>query len=109
MFTCVIRLANFRVISVLPVIEVHPKSQAVDADDTVILDCYSSRAETTLWAKSGSNVDLKASNRINLLPNGSLEIKQFSAEDNGDYLCSAINPTGDSQSGPHYVGLIRKL
>ncbi|CAB3994429.1 T-cell differentiation antigen CD6-like isoform X1 [Paramuricea clavata] len=51
-------------------------------------------------------MDLKASNRTNLLPNGSLEIKQFTAVDNGDYWCYAINPTGDRVSGSHYVGLI---
>ena len=89
--------------------EIHPHGGSVDLNTTVILDCYSSRAETHKWAKDDYLLNrLHESNRVNLLPNGSLEINEFSSADNGEYWCYAINPNGEAKSSTTYVGTISK-
>ncbi len=88
--------------------EIHPHGGPVDLNSTVILDCYSSRAETHIWIKDANTVNLQASNRVNRLPNGSLEIIEFSSADNGEYWCHAINPNGEAVSSGTYVGTISK-
>ena len=80
----------------------------MDANATVTLDCYSARAETTKWVKDGEYVDAISSDRINILANGSLQIKEFGSADSGEYWCFAINPTSEASSTTIYVGLVRK-
>ena len=91
-----------------PTIEVFSNGGPVDENATAILDCYSSRAETTKWVKDSYYIDLKSSDRVNLLPNGSLEIKEFREADNGEYYCFAINPTAQVASTAIYVGTVRE-
>ena len=97
------------ILTVAPVIEIHPKGGSVSPNANVILECYSSRAETYKWSKDGYYVDIMGNSHINLLPNGSLEIKEFSAADNGEYWCIAINPTGEVGSQSCYVGIVGKI
>ena len=92
---------------VMPAIEIPPTSTAVSTDSKAMLDCYSSRAEWIKWMKD--DVELTVSGRINFLPNGSLEITEFTEEDNGNYMCVAANPTGNVSSEYVYTGLIRKF
>lgn len=93
---------------VSPQIDVAPQGSPVDVGESVTLDCYSSRAESTRWYKEGNRVNVMTSDRFNLLTNGSLVIRNFTAPDNGDYFCNVQNPTGEATSSAVYVGVLRK-
>ncbi|XP_034026763.1 V-set and immunoglobulin domain-containing protein 10 [Thalassophryne amazonica] len=68
------------------------------AGDTAILPCYSTGNVTpslTRWTKDGREVlsgDSAAGQRLSVLPDGSLNIRAVSPEDEGSYLCSSTLP-----------------
>ena len=95
-------------LTVLPEIEIHPEGGKAKPGNTTILNCYSSRAESYKWAKDGYLMNIMGNDRISLLPNGSLKIKEFTTADNGEYWCYAINPTGEVASTAAYIGIVGK-
>lgn len=78
-------------VGVPPRVEIPPKSQGVIPDQTAIINCYSSRAETYIWYKDNTVLDTFSTERISMFPNGSLQIKVFTNADNGAYHCYVSN------------------
>lgn len=79
-----------------------PKSQAIVSGDRVTLDCVPPRGypePKVYWAKDGRPVSLP-SNRIKLIPGGSLRINDVRPHDAGRYTCIAENLIGTKESPP---------
>nr|XP_010300774.1 PREDICTED: hemicentin-2 [Balearica regulorum gibbericeps] len=52
-----------------------------------------------MWQKDGRLLHLRGSNRYELLPGGSLQIKPVQVQDSGYYLCMASSPAGSDRRG----------
>ncbi|XP_026716212.1 hemicentin-2 [Athene cunicularia] len=83
--------------------EIQPGPQEVRAlqNGSVVLPC---RAEgwpvpRVTWQKDGWLLPLHGSNRLQLLPDGSLQIDPVQVQDSGYYLCMASSPAGSDRQG----------
>lgn len=88
-----------------------PKSQSIVSGDKVTLDCVPPRGypePKVYWAKDGRPISLPT-NRIKLVPGGSLRINDVRPNDAGRYTCIAENTIGTKESPPAILEVSGKL
>ena len=93
---------------VSPYVQIHPKVQGVLPLSTIMINCFSTAAETYTWYKNGVVVDTSQDDRMNILLNGSLVIKEFTSSDNGYYFCRVDNHAGWRKSRTAEVAIVGK-
>ncbi|XP_009950773.1 PREDICTED: LOW QUALITY PROTEIN: hemicentin-2, partial [Leptosomus discolor] len=76
-------------------VEVHGEGAAQRLGDAAVL--FSVPRVT--WQKDGRLLPLHGSNRLQLLPGGSLQIDSVQVQDSGHYLCMASSPAGSDWRG----------
>ncbi|XP_074702115.1 hemicentin-2-like [Strix aluco] len=88
-------------VHVAPEIQPGPEEARALLNGSVVLPC---RAEgwpvpRVTWQKDGWLLPLRGSNRLQLLPDGSLQIDPVQVQDSGYYLCMASSPAGSDRRG----------
>ncbi|XP_074779784.1 hemicentin-2 [Athene noctua] len=88
-------------VHVAPEIQPGPEEVRALQNGSVVLPC---RAEgwpvpRVMWQKDGWLLPLHGSNRLQLLPDGSLQIDPVQVQDSGYYLCMASSPAGSDRQG----------
>ncbi|XP_061867610.1 hemicentin-2 [Colius striatus] len=88
-------------VHVAPEIQPGPEEVQVLLNSSVVLPC---RAEgwpvpRVTWQKDGQLLPLHGSDRLQLLPGGSLQINLVQIQDSGYYLCMASSPSGFDRRG----------
>ncbi|KAM6372038.1 LOW QUALITY PROTEIN: hemicentin-2 [Pluvialis apricaria] len=88
-------------VHVAPEIQPGPEEARALLNGSVVLPC---RAEgwpvpRVTWWKDGRLLPLRGSNRLQLLPDGSLQIDPVQVRDSGYYLCMASSPAGSDRRG----------
>ncbi|CAM9699604.1 unnamed protein product [Bubo scandiacus] len=88
-------------VHVAPEIQPGPEEARALLNGSVVLQC---RAEgwpvpRVTWQKDGWLLPLHGSNRLQLLPDGSLQIDPVQVQDSGHYLCMASSPAGSDRQG----------
>ncbi|XP_056361302.1 LOW QUALITY PROTEIN: hemicentin-2 [Oenanthe melanoleuca] len=88
-------------VHVAPEIQAGPQEVKVLLNTSAVLPC---RAEgwplpRVTWRKDGQLLSLPGSDRLQLLPGGSLQIDPVQAQDLGHYLCMASSPAGSDRRG----------
>ncbi|KAK2535167.1 Hmcn2 [Columba livia] len=88
-------------VSVAPEIQPGPEEVKVLANDSVVLPCQAEGwpMPQVTWRKDGRLLPLGGNNRLQLLPDGSLQIDPVQVQDSGSYLCMASSPAGSDQRG----------
>ncbi|KAK2535403.1 Hmcn2 [Columba guinea] len=88
-------------VHVAPEIQPGPKEVKVLANDSVVLPCQAEGwpMPQVTWRKDGRLLPLGGNNRLQLLPDGSLQINPVQVQDSGSYLCMASSPAGSDQRG----------
>ncbi|XP_069626703.1 hemicentin-2 [Haliaeetus albicilla] len=88
-------------VHVAPEIQPGPEEARALLNGSAVLPC---RAEgwpvpRVTWRKDGRLLPLHGSNRLQLLPGGSLQIDPVQVQDSGYYLCMASSPAGSDWQG----------
>ncbi|KAM7033975.1 hemicentin-2 [Acridotheres tristis] len=88
-------------VHVAPEIQAGPEEVKVLLNTSAVLPC---RAEgwpvpRVTWRKDGQLLPLPGSDRLQLLPGGSLQIDPVQVQDLGHYLCMASSPAGSDRRG----------
>ncbi|KAM6047554.1 LOW QUALITY PROTEIN: hemicentin-2 [Theristicus caerulescens] len=88
-------------VHVAPEIQPGPEEARALLNGSAVLPC---RAEgwpvpRVMWWKDGRLLPLRGSNRLQLLPGGSLQIDPIQVQDSGYYLCMASSPAGSDWRG----------
>ncbi|KAM6237533.1 hemicentin-2 [Spheniscus humboldti] len=88
-------------VHVAPEIQPGPEEVRALLNGSAVLPC---RAEgwpvpRVTWRKDGRLLPLRGSNRLQLLPGGSLQIDPIQVQDSGYYLCVASSPAGSDRRG----------
>ncbi|KAM6117600.1 hemicentin-2 [Phoenicopterus ruber ruber] len=88
-------------VHVAPEIQPGPGEVRALLNGSAVLPC---RAEgwpvpRVMWRKDGRLLPLRRSNRLQLLPGGSLQIDPVQVQDSGYYLCMASSPAGSDRRG----------
>ncbi|XP_072739134.1 hemicentin-2-like [Ciconia boyciana] len=88
-------------VHVAPEIQPGPKEARVLLNGSAVLPCWAEGwpVPRVTWRKDGRLLPLRGSNRLQLLPGGSLQINPVQVQDSGYYLCMASSPAGSDRRG----------
>ncbi|KAK4811634.1 hypothetical protein QYF61_022727 [Mycteria americana] len=88
-------------VHVAPEIQPGPKEARVLLNGSAVLPCWAEGwpVPRVTWRKDGRLLPLRGSNRLQLLPGGSLQINPVQVQDSGYYLCVASSPAGSDRRG----------
>ncbi|XP_040387830.1 hemicentin-2 isoform X3 [Cygnus olor] len=88
-------------IHVAPHIQLGPEEMNVPMNGSATLPCQAAGwpVPRVTWRKDGQLLSLRGSSRLQLLPDGSLQIDPVRVQDSGYYLCVASSPAGSDQRG----------
>ncbi|KAM7087896.1 LOW QUALITY PROTEIN: hemicentin-2 [Ciconia maguari] len=88
-------------VHVAPEIQLGPKEARVLLNGSAVLPCWAEGwpVPRVTWRKDGRLLPLRGSNRLQLLPGGSLQINPVQVQDSGYYLCMASSPAGSDRQG----------
>ncbi|KAL5014756.1 hypothetical protein ScPMuIL_009026 [Solemya velum] len=78
-------------------IDLPPKDKNRKSGGTVLMECYVREAATLTWFKEsldGTHETITYNERISLMSNGFLQIKDARVEDSGKYICTAKSEFG---------------
>ncbi|XP_075224149.1 roundabout homolog 2-like isoform X2 [Lycorma delicatula] len=81
-----------------PIVEIGPANQTLPLQSVATLPCQA-RGEPPpriRWYKNGSPLDAKTSNRITIMPTGTLQIDDLQVGDSGLYTCTASSESGET-------------
>ncbi|XP_074017166.1 hemicentin-2 [Numenius arquata] len=88
-------------VHVAPEIQPGPEEVRALLNGSVVLPCQAEGwpVPRVTWWKDGRPLPLHGSNRLQLLPGGSLQIDPIQVQDSGYYLCMASSPAGSDRRG----------
>ncbi|TRZ13268.1 hypothetical protein HGM15179_013842 [Zosterops borbonicus] len=88
-------------VHVAPEIQAGPEEVKVLLNSSAMLPCLAEGwpEPRVTWRKDGQLLPLPGSDRLQLLPGGSLQIDPVQAQDLGHYLCMASSPAGSDRRG----------
>ncbi|XP_054030144.1 hemicentin-2 [Dryobates pubescens] len=88
-------------VHVAPEIQPGPEEMRALLNSSVVLPCPAQGwpLPQVTWRKDGWLLPLQGSNRLQLLPGGSLQIDPVQVQDSGYYLCMASSPAGSDRRG----------
>ncbi|XP_063265782.1 hemicentin-2 isoform X3 [Prinia subflava] len=88
-------------VHVAPEIRAGPEEVKVLLNTSAVLPCLAEGwpVPRVTWRKDGQLLPLPGSDRLQLLPGGSLQIDPVQAQDLGHYLCMASSPAGSDRRG----------
>ncbi|XP_075295707.1 hemicentin-2 [Opisthocomus hoazin] len=88
-------------VHVAPEIQPGPEEVKVLLNSSAVLPCQAEGwpVPRVTWRKDGRLVPLHGSDRLQLLPGGSLQIDPVQVQDSGYYLCMASSPAGSDRRG----------
>ncbi|KAM6193100.1 hemicentin-2 [Sarcoramphus papa] len=88
-------------VHVAPEIQPGPKEVRTLLNGSAVLPCQAEGwpVPRVTWRKDGQLLPLHRSNRLQLLPGGSLQIDHVQVQDSGYYLCMASSPAGSDWRG----------
>ncbi|XP_054077069.1 hemicentin-2 isoform X2 [Rissa tridactyla] len=86
-------------VHVAPEIQPGPKEARALLNGSVVLPCQAEGwpVPQVTWWKDGRILPLRGSNRLQLLPGGSLQIEPIQVQDSGYYFCMASSPAGSDR------------
>ncbi|XP_054704630.1 hemicentin-2 isoform X1 [Grus americana] len=86
---------------VAPEIQPGPEEARVLLNSSAVLPCQAEGwpVPRVTWQKDSRLLHLRGSNRLQLLPGGSLQINPVQVQDSGYYLCMASSPAGSDRRG----------
>nr|XP_047909504.1 hemicentin-2 [Anser cygnoides] len=87
--------------TVAPHIQMGPEELNVPVNGSATLPCQAAGwpVPRVTWRKDGQLLSLRGSSRLQLLPDGSLQIDPVRVQDSGYYLCVASSPAGSDRRG----------
>ncbi|XP_009989256.1 PREDICTED: hemicentin-2-like [Tauraco erythrolophus] len=88
-------------VHVAPEIRPGPEEVRAPLNDSVVLPCQAEGwpMPRVTWRKDDQLLPLHESNRLQLLPGGSLQIHPVQVQDSGYYVCMASSPAGSDRRG----------
>ncbi|XP_042642365.1 hemicentin-2 [Tyto alba] len=88
-------------VHVAPEIQPGPEEARALLNGSVVLPCQAEGwpVPQVTWQKDNQLLPLHGSNRLQLLPGGSLQIDPVQVQDSGYYLCMASSPAGSDRQG----------
>ncbi|XP_071430396.1 hemicentin-2 [Pithys albifrons albifrons] len=88
-------------VHVAPEIQPGPKEARALLNSSAVLLCQAEGwpVPQVTWRKDGQLLTLPQSDRLQLLPGGSLQINPIQVQDSGYYLCMASSPAGSDRRG----------
>ncbi|XP_065504896.1 hemicentin-2 isoform X1 [Caloenas nicobarica] len=95
-------------VHVAPEIQPGPEEVEVLVNGSVVLPCQAEGwpVPRVTWRKDSRLLPLRGSNRLQLLPDGSLQIDPVQVQDSGSYLCMASSPAGSDRRGLDLLVLV---
>ncbi|KAM9271186.1 hemicentin-2 [Morus bassanus] len=86
-------------VHVAPEIQPGPEEARALLNGSAVLPCQAEGwpMPRVTWWKDGQRLPLRGSNRLHLLPGGSLQIDSIQVQDSGYYLCMASSPVGSDR------------